>query len=179
MKNNKFYMPLKKREAFTLTEVLIVMSIMVTIVFIIMFLIMFVFQTTYKIHFNLSVISVYETINSQLDNIISLWYVDENRPVTNPNGNLRKLELPSRKLTKNGYGWLEVENAPILIAFDETEKSIKYKAGDNSTKTVFSHGYLKDLNFSIEEKGIVAIYVFEDLRETITSTKTAMFKTIN
>jgi len=170
---------MKKREAFTLTEVLIVMSIMVTIVFIIMFLIMFVFQTTYKIHFNLSVISVYEVINSKLDNIISLWYVDEDHQANNPNGNLRKLEMPSRKLTKNTYGWLEVDNTPILLAFDETEKSIKYKTGDDSAKTVFSHGYLKDLNFSVEGEKIVVTYVFEDPRETIISTKTAMFKTIN
>lgn len=156
--------------------------VVILVVTTILFIIAFVFKTMHRIQFNLETITIYENINSRLDNVFSLWHheVGGLQP-GNPGNSLRNIVFPTVKLTKNATNnWLETATACILVSFDASVNSISVAIDHKSTETIFSHPYLKDLSFSYDGfRDIAAIFVFQDSKETCFATKASKFTTIN
>lgn len=158
---------------------MIVMLIITFLVAMILFVITFVFQSMNRMHFNLATISIYETINMQLESVFSLWYYDiENQPI-NPGDDLRKIEIPTYKLSLNDYDWLETETTKLVVSFNASHSALEMAVDNNATKTIFSHPYLKDVTFFTQGRELVATFIFQDYHKKIEDTKIAKFRTIN
>ncbi len=174
---------MKRRTAFTISETIIVMTILLMIIGMIFFIITFVFQTMYRINFKIETISIFETIQSRLDSVFSMWYKDDSGSQTPQITNaLRSIEFPTIKMKENESSWLSAVSAKAKVTFDEGSHEIRLEIDNGSEKTVYQDDYIENIQFGFEsqdERTIMATITFTSSNKRFQEIKFTKFRTIN
>ena len=149
----------------------------------IFFIITFVFQTMSRINFQIETISVFETAQSRLDDVFSLWYKGDTSSKEPVLSNLdRTIIFPSKKIVEDEKEWLESEELTVTVTFATPTNLLTAKVGNGQKIQLYHDNLLKDVQFgfnSINDRTIMATFVFESSNGRFKEEKYTKFRTIN
>jgi len=163
---------MKKRNAFTIPEVLSVMFVMLIVSAIVFYLLFFIFKSMDRINFSIKTTAIYEKVSYNLENIFSNYYFsDDEKPVVKNN----YISFPSKKISDD----LNPQNSTIEVLFDSIKNQLSMKIDGSNSGWKLEDETLKDVNFSydVKNRSIVASFVFS--KGNFHINKTAKYTTQN
>ena len=172
---------LKKRRAFTFTETIIVMTIVLMIIGMIFFVIVFIFQTMYRINFNIETVAVFETVQSRLDSVFSMWYKDDDKqPVISDSS--KSVTFTTMIMKENDKGWLTAVATNVRIKFAKETHAISIKVAGEAEKNIFTNDYIHDMEFGFDSqsnRALMATITFLSPNQRFSDIRFTKFLTIN